>query len=132
MESTVLTQRRSIIIILFLQFLPLLLFPPSSYNVNNQEWWLPAFLMLLSIFAVFELVARNSEASWPWDLISFSQGFNIISRLMLLMPHAKELVNGDDLFNPLYVVLTLLSLILSALILWFIGQPAVRRGIMRD
>jgi hypothetical protein len=117
--------------ILILQFIPLIMFPPSSYLATSQEWWLPLVLAVLVIVGVIELIFRSSPAVWPWLLISFAQGFNIISRLMMLMPHSFYNESGQQLFNTGYVVMTLLSIALSGLLLWYTELPEVRLGLLR-
>jgi len=118
--------------ILFLQFIPLVLFPPASFKLSSQEWWLPVLLALMSLVAVIQIVFQKSRAMWPWYLISFAQGFNIISRLMMLMPHATNAVGKDYVFNTLYVVLTTLSMLCSAFLLWYTEWPEVRLGLSRE
>jgi hypothetical protein len=86
-------------------------------------------LSILAIIAVVMLLVRHTESSWPWDLISFAQGFNIISRLMMLMPHAMVVVDKADTFNTLYVVLSVLSIAASWFYLSYVNKPAVRTGI---
>jgi hypothetical protein len=118
--------------ILFLQFIPLVLFPPASFKLSSQEWWLPVLLALMVLVAVIQIVFQKSRAMWPWYLISFAQGFNIISRLMMLMPHATNAVGKDYVFNTLYVVLTTLSMLCSAFLLWYTEWPEVRLGLSRE
>jgi hypothetical protein len=118
--------------ILFLQFIPLVLFPPASFKLSSQEWWLPVLLALMVLVAVIQIVFQKSRAMWPWYLISFAQGFNIISRLMMLMPHATTGVGEDYVFNTLYVLLTTLSMLCSAFLLWYTEWPEVRLGLSRE
>jgi bacteriorhodopsin len=118
--------------VLILGLIPLLIFPPDAYSPNSQEWWLPVLLAFFSMVAFVQLVFRHSVESWPWYLISFAQGFNIISRLMMLMPHATTESGGNVVFNTLYVVLTLLSIALSVVLLWYTELPEVRQGLLRD
>jgi len=114
---------------LILQLIPLILFPPESFK--TQEWWLPVLLAVLVVVAVVQLF-RHSPALWPWYLISFAQGFNIISRLMMLMPHITRYENGVQVFNAPYVVLTVLSLVCSTFLLWYTELPEVRLGLVRE
>jgi hypothetical protein len=118
-------------IALILQFIPLLMLPPSSYSLSTQEWWLPLLLAVFALVAVIQVTIRHSQALWPWYLISFSQGFNIISRLMLLMPHATYNANGVQVFNTLYFCLSVASMLLSALIIWMCDLPEVRNTYLR-
>jgi hypothetical protein len=125
-----LTSRTSISIILILQVVPLLLFPPKSFSPDTQEWWLPALLVVMVIIADVELIVRRSEKSWPWALISFAQGFNIISRLMLLWAHATIPVGASSVIDVPYVVLTLVSMVTSGLLLIYTEWPEVRSGLL--
>jgi hypothetical protein len=120
---------KSIKLLLIVQFIPLILFPPESFK--TQEWWLPVLLAVLVVIAVIQLY-RHSLAAWPWYLISFAQGFNIISRLMMIMPHITRNDNGAQVFNAPYVVLTVLSLVSSAFLLWYTELAEVRLGLIRD
>jgi hypothetical protein len=123
--------RGFIIPVLFLQFIPLVMFPLSSFTLATQEWWLPVLLALFSIYGTIELVVRQNPEPWPWYLIGFSQGFNIISRLLMIMPHITENVGNEQIFNTQYIILTILSMVLSWGILWFTEQPETRMNIYR-
>ena len=118
--------------ILFLQFIPLILFPPASLKLSSQEWWLPVLLALLALVAVVQLVFQKSLALWPWYLVAFAQGFNIISRLMMLMPHATISVGEAQVLNTPYIVLTVISMAFSAFLLWYTEWPEVRLGLVRE
>lgn len=115
--------------LLILQIIPLLLNPPSSYDPSSQEWWLPVLLAVMVIVSIIQLVVRRSSALWPWYLVSFSQGFNIISRLMLFMPHASKNVGGQIVVDGLYVGLSVTSIVLSALFIFFSELPDVRMSL---
>ena len=132
MERGTITSRRAIIAVLVLQWIPLVLFPPDSLLPNSQEWWLPVLLAVLVLVADFELIVRRSSQLWPWYLISFSQGFNIISRLMMVWPHATKTVDGMVVLNFPYVALTVIAMGLSAVLLWYMELPDVRMGLVRD
>jgi len=121
-----------IILVLVLQFIPLVLFPPESFSPTTQEWWLPVLLAVLVLWADFQLIVRRSDQMWPWYLMSFSQGFNIISRIMMLWPHATVTVNKVDTLNAPYIALTFLSMALSAFLLWYQELPDVRLGLVRE
>jgi len=125
-----LSQKNAIIAILILQFIPLVMFPMDSFKATTQEWWLPVLLAVFTLVAVIQ-VLRKSTSVQPWNLISFSQGFNIISRLMMLLPHATMNVNGAQVFNVAYVALSLGSVIISACLLWYFELPEVRLGMLR-
>ncbi len=122
----------NVTIIMVLQFIAFILFPPSSYSLSSQEWWLPVLLGGMTLVSVFQLVVRHSTAVWPWYLISFAQGFNIISRLMLVMPHATYNVSGVQDFNTLYVIFSLISILISTAMLWYTELPEVRNALVRE
>lgn len=109
-----------------------MLFPSESFSPNTQEWWLPVLLAILIVLADFELIARRSSQLWPWYLMAFSQGFNIISRLMMLWPHATRTVNGATVANLPYILLTAVAMGLSAMLLWYMELPEVRLGLLGD
>lgn len=121
-----------IIALLFTQFIPLVLFPADSFSPTSQVWWLPVMLAVMVLVADFELVVRRSTSTGPWYLISFVQGFNIISRLMMVWPHATQDVGGQTAFYGLYVGLTIISLLWSVFLLWYFELPEVRNGLLRE
>ena len=130
MLRKLLSKRIAIYVILCLQLVPLLILPASSYSPSTQEWWLPIFLSFLVVIALVQLIFRKSSASWPWYLLAFSQGFNIISRLMMLLPHATENAGGVQRFDAEYVVVAAVAMVLSALELWYCELPEVRNGLL--
>jgi hypothetical protein len=132
MNRHTVTSRKVIIAVLILQLIPLILFPPESFSPDTQEWWLPVLLAVLVLLADFQLIVRRSSQPWPWYLVSFSQGFNIISRLMMLWPHATRTVDGATVANLPYILLTFVAMGLSALLLWYTELPEVRLGLVRE
>jgi hypothetical protein len=76
-------------------------------------------------------VLRRGTQLWPWHLFSFSHGFNIISRLMMLWPHATHIVKGEMVFNTTYVLLACVSMGFSGFLLWYLELPDVRLGLVR-
>jgi hypothetical protein len=133
MRTRALTGPTMIIAVLILQFIPLILLPPASYSLQNQEWWLSILLLLLVVAADIELIVRRSPAVWPWHLIGFAQGFNIISRLLLLWPRATLQTLATKSFEPnwTYIAYTLVSIALSLFVLWYAELPEVRQGLLR-
>lgn len=126
-----LAHRSVIILVLIVQIIPLLMFPPESFSPQSQEWWLPALLALMVIVADIDLILRRSIHPWPWYLISFAHGFNIISRLMMVWSHATTTRGGTEVANTLYVALTLLAMALSALMLWYTELGEVRANLLQ-
>lgn len=126
----ILSGRVAIYVIMVLQLVPLLIFPASSYSPASQEWWLPVLLSFLVIIALVQLFFRKSRALWPWYLLAFSQGFNIISRLMMLLPHATVNAGGVQKFNTAYAVIAAVAMIVSAFEIWYCELPEVRNRLL--
>ena len=129
MFRRLLSARAAIPIMLILQIAPIIVFPISTFTIKSQEWWLPVVLTVLVVLAIVQILGRRSQATWPWHLLSFAQGFNIISRLMMLLPHATEFVNGVQRVNTDYLIITVASMLFSALQIWDVDLPEVRNSV---
>ncbi len=127
-----LTTRGIIKLILAVQFIPLLLLPPESLTSDPQQWWLPAMLTILTVVAALQLLLRGGTADWAWKLVAFSQGFNIISRLLLVWPHAAANNGGVITLNVSYLLLAVISILCSAFMLWYLELPEVRMRLAED
>jgi hypothetical protein len=124
--------RRGIIVaVLILQVIPIMLFPAASFAPNSQEWWLPLLLLMLVVVGDLQLIVRHNTDVWPWHLLSFAHGFNIISRLMMLWPHATRMLNGEMVFNGPYVSLSCLSMAASGILLYYLELPEIRIVMVR-
>jgi hypothetical protein len=132
MQRRPLAARRAVVGILSLQVIPLLLFPADSFAANSQEWWLPLLLAIMVVTADLQLLVRRSHALWPWHLMIFAQGFNIISRIMMLWAHATKTVGAATVLNLPYLALTLVAMAWSAFLLWYLELPEVRLGATQD
>jgi hypothetical protein len=132
MPRASLATRPAITSVLIAQFIPLLLFPPESFAPTSQEWWLPVLLAVMVLVADIELIVRRSTNVLPWNLLLFAQGFNIISRLMMLWGHATKTVGGVTVLNLPYIALTLAAMAMSAWLLWYLELPEVRQGLLTD
>jgi hypothetical protein len=121
------TSRILVPVLLCLQILPLVAFPLDTYNTKTQEWWLPVLLALLTILSLAQILIRRSAAPWPWYLLSFSQGFNIISRLMMLLPHSTKSVDGGLAANTTYIIVAFATMLFSAFEIWYGELPEVRQ-----
>jgi hypothetical protein len=62
----------------------------------------------------------------------FAQGFNIISRIMMMWAHATVTRTGGTVINVPYLALTLIAMAWSAFLLWYWELPDVRLGVVRD
>src|SRR5574340_480564 len=125
-----LAQPTAVTLLLIVHFIPIMLFPIDIFKLTSQQWWLPAILTILAIFAVIKITVQRTTELWPWYLISFSQGFNIISRLMMLMPHATKNVGGVQLIDWPYVITSIVSILISAGYIIYAELPDVRLSIL--
>jgi hypothetical protein len=132
MHRRPISTRRAVISILVLQPIPLLLFPPASLVSSSQEWWLPMLLAAMILIADVELLVRRSHKVWPWHLMVFSHGFNIISRIMMMWAHATRTVGGATTLNLPYLSLTIVAMAWSAFLLWYLELPDVRLGAVQE
>jgi hypothetical protein len=118
-------------VLCLLQFITFLLFPSSSFSPTSQEWWLPVLCLVLALVGTLQLMVRRSPQAWPWYIISFAHGINIISRLMLFLPRASVRVQGALRLNTLYVILAVASMLISAFYLWYLERYEVRNAFLR-
>ena len=114
-------------VVMCFQVVPLLLMAPQQYSVQTQEWWLPVLLTFLVVIALVQILVRRTQVAWPWYLISFAQGVSIISRIMMLLPHATVNNEGTQVFNGIYFLVAVISMLLSAFEIWYNDLPEVRR-----
>jgi len=125
-----LSLRGMIPVLMCFQVVPLLIFPPTSYSVKSQEWWLPVLLTFLVVIALVQILVRKTQASWPWYLVSFAQGVNIISRIMMLLSHTTVNNEGNQVFNTPYFLVAVVAMLLSAMEIWYNELPEVRRKLL--
>lgn len=123
--------RGVIVVVLIVQLIPIILFPAASFVPTSQEWWLPLMLLIMMVPADLQLILRRSTELWPWHLLTFSHGFNVISRLMMLWPHATHIVNGEMAINGPYVSLSCISMAASGFLLYYLELPEVRIALIR-
>ncbi len=122
--------RLAISIILILQIIPLLLFPPSLYSGSSQMWWLPALLVFMVVVADVQLFVRPSTSPAPWYLLSFAQGVNIISRLMMLWANSSRAQGETVLLDWGYILLNVVAVAVSIWLLLYMEKPQVREGLL--
>jgi hypothetical protein len=126
MNSQFFSNPKFLYTLLVLQFIPLLLNTPSVFVLTSQEWWLPALLVLMSLVGTIQVFCHK-VAPWSLSLISFAHGFNIISRLMILLPKSTS---GAS-FDGLYFSLTLVAMLISTFMLWLLELPQARQILTR-
>ena len=124
--------RGIIVAVLLLQVIPLVLFPLDIFSPKTQDWWLPVLLVFMVLVAAAELILRRGDKTWPWYLIGFAHGFNLISRLMMIWPKATTGSGANSVIHWDYLGLSILSMLLSAFLLWYTEQPNVRVGLLKQ
>jgi len=89
-------QRTQLIVLLALQIVAIILFPPAFFRQAPQAAVLPPAMILLFVLA---LVAMNygwmPAASGRTSLV-FVQGVNIVVRLMMLFPNLRNAAGNWD------------------------------------
>jgi len=120
---------RLVIVLMCLQVIPLLLLPAESWTLKTQEWWLPVLLTALIVVALVQLFVRHTRSPAPWYILSFAQGFSIISRLMMLLPHSTVTESNVQRFDFPYVLLAVASIGLSWFWIWYCDLPEVRNRV---
>jgi hypothetical protein len=91
--------------------------PPSLIESNSQVLTIPVFLILLALAATISLAMGNMTA-WPRAMLIFAQGFNVVTRLMILV--ARAAVNGAA--DIPFIVTSMLAIGISFYILYMFDQ----------
>lgn len=110
-------QRKILLPILLLQFIPLLIFPPATL-----QGAFVAIALVLLVFAGLGLGVWRGR-SWALTLSIFLQGVNIIVRLMMLFPNAKT---EAGVVNLPFILTSLLAIIVSGWFLLRLDRPDIR------
>ena len=110
-----------LIVLASLQFIgPLLLPIDTLERVPLGIWGVVAALFVL---LGFSLLRRRA---WSRVATIFVQGFNIIVRILYLTGHAVTVERGERTLNGGILGLSLLSVVVSGLILYYIDLPDVQ------
>jgi len=123
----------------FLQWIPLLLLPPSAFlsgapvNINVAPFGTHLFSarltspLIIAIVVIIALLALGFAVlrgrSWALTLSIFLQGFNVIVRLMMLMSRA---VRPDGGVEVEFVISSLLAIAISWYVLYRLDRPDIR------
>ena len=109
----------SLLIIAIMQFVAPLLLPPSFYAGISLPLW-------IIIAAVFALLGVNllRLKGWSRTATIFVQGFSIIVRLLTLVSNVVPADAGQ--VDLALLITSLLSMGLSAVILFYVDQPDVQ------
>jgi hypothetical protein len=126
MKNPIFSNTKFLYTMLVLQLIPLLLFPPSVFELTSQKWWLPALLVIMALIGSIQLF-RKTVAPWSLFIVSFAHGFNVISRLLMLLPQSTL----ENSFDGLYFSLSVVSMGFSAFMLWLLELPQARQVLVK-
>jgi hypothetical protein len=109
--------------IYFLQFIPIILYPPSTL----QGGWVVMLVVVACLLALgYFLMAGRS---WALKMSIFIQGLNIIVRLMMGIAHAARPENLGGGFDGALIVTYLLGIFISGWFLFRLDQPDIKATI---
>jgi len=106
---------------LFLQFLPLLIFPLELL----QQAWTLVVIVVVALSMLSFLVWRGRL--WALTMSIFMQGLNVIIRVMMLLPRAISPTTGVDV---LFATTSLLAIGLSWFLLYRFDRPELRAAMV--
>ena len=115
------TSYRRLAPLFFLQVIPLILYPPALM-ANGA--------VVLAVVAVaylgLGLLALRGR-SWALTLSIFSQGFNVIIRVMMFFSHAVVLIGDQRNPDVAWIITALLAIGMSTWFLLRLDRPDVRQ-----
>lgn len=107
------SDKKYVLLVAIFQFVPLLLYPPDV--IFSIEPVFLIFAVVLFAFVGWRLVLGRT---WASIFSTFLQGFNIITRLAMIFPHA--LVEGR--VNYPFVITAILAISISIYFLYLLGK----------
>lgn len=105
------TSSRRLAPLFFLQVIPLILYPPELM----AKGFVVLAVVALAYLGLGFMVLRGR--AWALTLSIFSQGFNVIIRLMMFFSHAVNLVGEQRVVDVAWIVTGLVAIALSV---WFL------------
>jgi hypothetical protein len=111
---------RVVTIVAILQFIPPLILPPSAFTSLNMA----TIALLTVVLALFGLLAWGllTYRNWARVLTIFMQGFNMIARLLILLPSAAS---ADGNVNLASILTSVISIAFSGIVLYSIDKSDV-------
>ena len=109
--------------IYFLQFIPIMLYPPSTL----QGGWTIILVVIIALLGLgyFLMMGR----SWALKMSIFIQGLNIIVRLMMGIANAARPEKLGGGFDGVLIITSLLGILGSAWFLFRLDQPDIKATI---
>lgn len=114
-----------LVIVALLQVLPLLVLPPDMYRGIGLPLWL-VVAALFGLLGFYLLRLRE----WARVASNFVQGLNIIVRLLTLLSNTVP-YGRDAQLDAMFLATSLVSMLLSAIVLYFIDQPDIQLVMQR-
>lgn len=102
--------------LVFLQFIPVLLVPPSIFRQ------MVVLAIAEVIFLIAVVVGVYQGRAWSQTLSIFIMGFNFITKLMLIFPH---LISEGGQVDLLFGAIMVTSIALSGIFLHYMDTPEI-------
>jgi len=107
---------KNVLLIIVLQIIPLLLFPPAMLISG----WL-AIIVLIVVYALLGFFLVKGRV-WALSMSIFLQGLNVTIRLMMLFPNSIKI----GVYDWSYFIVSLAAIALSFWFLLRLDRPDVR------
>jgi hypothetical protein len=88
-ESTMSRVKLPLAVLMVLQVLAVILYPPDFFRRAPQAIVLPPALLLFFVLGIVGLNTRSLSAAATKTLLIFVQGLNILMRLIMLLPNLR-------------------------------------------
>lgn len=102
-------QRKKLYILLVVQFIALILYPPNFFGNASQAIVLPPAMVILFLLALLGMNIGVLNPILGRTSLDFVQGINIVGRLMMFFPNLK--LEGS--VNWLFIILQGVAIALS-------------------
>ena len=103
-------RRTQLIVLLVLQAVAIIIYPPAFFQTAPQAAVLPPALFILFMIAVVAMNSGWFSAEAGRTSLIFVQGINIVVRLMMFFPNLKNAAgNWDWLLLSLQIIAMVLS-----------------------
>jgi cytochrome bd-type quinol oxidase subunit 1 len=89
-------QRTQLIVLLVLQAVAVIIYPPAFFETAPQAAVLPPALFVLFVIAIVAMNSGWFSSEAGRNSLIFVQGINIVVRLMMLFPNLKNAAGNWD------------------------------------
>jgi hypothetical protein len=111
-------QKKFLIPLILLQIIPIIIFPLKTIASGISIFGFVALVFVLLGYGLWQ------GRSWALSMSIFIQGFNIITRLMMVLPHALR-VDGSGWDLP-YLLMAVISMAISGWFMLRLDKPDIR------